>query len=325
MLRTRAFLDSGHLQLVILGLVLIALCLGLAATKPVFLGSSNVVAILQTMAVLCIASIGQTIAILSGGFDLSVGGVIPLAGVVYAMTSNAVPDATGVVIGITCALAAGALVGVLNGAFITRLRINPLITTLGTLSVAGGAAFVISRGDTVILDNPNATFLARRIWGVLSADVVLLIMVVIVASLVLHYTIAGHIVYAIGGSRTASERAGLRVARSTILIYVSSAMLASVAGIVAASQLYAASPSSYSDAALSTITAVILGGAALTGGKGTIVGTVLGSLLLGVIANGLNLLQINSYYQTIITGIVLLVAVGLTRARQILARSTEIA
>ncbi|MEV7605996.1 ABC transporter permease [Paenarthrobacter sp. NPDC089322] len=307
----------------ILVAVLVLLCAVLALTSNRFLSTGNVVAIFQAMAVLCIASIGQTLAIITGGFDLSIGGVLPLAGIVFATTVNTVPGPVGVVVAIFAALAIGAAVGLVNGFFITKLKVNPLITTLGTLSVAGGAAFLFNNGVTTIVSSPAAKGLTGPVFGRLTWDVVMFIGLALLTTLILHYTIWGRIMYALGGSREAVRRAGIRADRATTSIYIASGCFAAFAGVIAASQLQAASPTSYSNAPLSTITAVILGGAALYGGRGTILGTVLGSLLLGVIANGLNLLQINTFYQTIITGAVLLLAVGLTKIRDSFSRNNE--
>lgn len=319
----RHFTEGSTLQMTILVTVLVVLGAALSFASPNFLTTVNIVAIFQTMAVLCIVSIGQTVAILSGGFDLSVGGVVPLAGIVYALVSNAASGPAGVIAGIATALATGAFFGAMNGVFITKLRINAMITTLGTLSVAGGAAYVVGQGQTIVTANPDATVFSEPALGRVSWDVLTLVALVIIGSLMLHYTISGRVVYALGGSRVAARRAGIRVNGATIGVYIVSAGLAAFAGVIATSQLDAASPSAYTNSALSSITAVILGGAALTGGRGTIIGTVVGSLLLGVIGNGLNLLQINTFYQTIITGCVLLIAVGFTRLKDVFARTAD--
>ncbi|WP_113699737.1 ABC transporter permease [Nonomuraea lactucae] len=295
----------------------------LTAAADDFLSMSNIITILQTIAVIGIASIGQSFAIFSGGFDLSVGGILPLTGVLFAVIANQGSGPGGLLTALIAALAVGGGVGLANGLIITKGRINPLITTLGTLSVCGGAAFLFNNGITTPIEDVAASVLAAPALGRLTWDVVIYLMIVVIASLVLGVTVLGRRIYALGGSREAARRAGIDVDRLTISVYVLSGVFAALAGVVAASQLQAGSPSSYSTIPLQTITAVILGGASLYGGYGAIHGTFLGVLLIGVIANGLNLLQINTFYQQIITGLVLLIAVGLTRARATLMRAAH--
>lgn len=321
--RIRGLANQDVVHILVITLVLVAVSLYLTVATDRFLTTPNLVAILQTMAVLCIASIGQTLVLLIGGFDLSVGGVIPLAGVVYAVVANSTDGAGGVLRGVAAACAVGVAFGLLNGVLVTKLQINPLITTLATMSLAGGAAFLFNDGITTVLMNPDATVFSASITEVVSWDVVIVIAVALGAAFVLHMTVAGRIVYALGGNAEAVRRSGIRADRAMISVYVASGLLAAVAGVVATSQLSAASPDAYSDAALTTVTAVVLGGTALTGGRGLVLGTVIGSLLLGVIANGLNLLQVDTFYQTIVTGVVLLLAVVLTKLRDVFSSSAS--
>lgn len=294
----------------------------LATATDDFLSASNTITILQTVAVIGIASLGQSFAIFSGGFDLSVGGVLPLTSVLFAVAVNAGPPG-GVIGALAVTLAVGAFVGLVNGLIITKGRINPLITTLGTLSICGGAAFLFNNGITTPIDDAASAVLADPALGRLTWDVVTYLAIAGIASLVLGTTLFGQRVYAIGGSREAARRTGINVDRHTVLVYVLSGTFAALAGVIAASQLQAGSPSSYTTIPLQTITAVILGGASLYGGYGAVHGTFLGVLLIGVIANGLNLLAINTFYQQIITGLVLLLAVGLTSVRATLVRTVH--
>jgi ribose/xylose/arabinose/galactoside ABC-type transport system permease subunit len=317
--RVRLSDDTLHTTILSAGVIIIGVVLALAS--PHFMTAPNVIVILQTMSVLAIASIGQTLVIVSGGFDLSIGGVLPLSGVIFATVANVVPGTMSTLVAVVAALAVGVVFGLLNGFFITKLRINPLITTLGSFSIAGGAAYLVNAGQITVLAKSESSILAGPAFGYITWDVVIFVGLAILASLVLHMTIWGRRIYALGGNREAVRRAGVKTDRATIWIYVWCSALAALAGVVATSQLQAGSASTDVNAALSTVTAVILGGATLTGGVGTIHGTILGSLLLGVIANGLNLLQIDSFYQTVLTGVILLLAVGTTRLRESLFRT----
>jgi ribose transport system permease protein len=313
--RRRALREMG-IQAFGIGVFYVLVFIFFAIQADHFLEYSNFTAILAAVAVLGIVSIGQAVAIISGGFDLSVSGILPLGAVAYASFVNdgmSYPVATLVVIAI------GAAVGLVNGFIVARLRINPLITTLGTLSVAGGLAFTITNGVTISFDNPAAgvwgdTAFSGVQWGVIGFAVLAVAGIVL-----LRYTVYGRSLYALGGNSEASRLAGIRVDLVTCSVYVISGACAAFAGIVTASQLLAGSASVGMDANLRSITAVILGGAALTGGVGGISGTLLGVLLLGTIANGMALMQVQTFYQQVATGCVLLIAVGFGRLRSVLA------
>lgn len=281
-----------------------------------FLTYQNAITILSTVAVIGIVSIGQTFAIVSGGFDLSVSGTIPLVAIVYAMLVN---DGVSFVLAILLAMALGASIGLFNGLTIVGVGINPLIMTLGTLSITGGAAFAISNGLTVgflnIADGRLADNYVRDIPG----PIFLMLGLVLIAGFVLRFTVFGRAVYSVGGNREASWLAGIRVDLVVVSVYVISALTASFAGIILASQLLAGSGTLGANAALVSITAVILGGGALSGGEGGIFGTMIGVLVLGALANGLALMQVSSFYQQIVTGVVLLTAVSFGQLRSRIA------
>jgi ribose transport system permease protein len=283
---------------------------------PFFLTYSNALNILTNVSVIGIVALGQALAIISGGFDLSVSGTLPLGAVIFALSSNA---GFGVVEAMLLAIAVGAFVGLVNGLIVTKLQINPLITTLGTMSIGVGLAFTLSSGITIPFTDLDAGVLADKTVGGLSYYLVAFVLLSLLAFAVLRFTVFGRMLYAIGGNREASRLAGMRVDLVTITVYVQCGSLASFAGVVVASQLLAGSATVGTDAALSSIAAVILGGASLTGGIGGIPGTLIGVLVLGTIANGMVLLQVPAFYQQIATGAILLVGVGFARLRGILS------
>jgi ribose transport system permease protein len=277
-----------------------------------FLTYSNFAAILAAVAVLGIVSIGQVITIISGGFDLSVSGTLPLGAVAYAELVN---HGINFILATLLVILIGCVVGLVNGFLVARLGINPMITTLGTLSIAGGLAYTITNGLTLPFTNMAAGFWGNNAFASVQWGVVALVVLAVIGFVVLRFTVYGRSLYALGGNREASRLAGISVIRLTGSVYVICGACAALAGVVTASQLLAGSPTVGVTVNLSSITAVILGGAALTGGVGGVPGTMLGVLLLGTISDGMALMQVQTFYQEIATGAVLLVAVGFSRLR----------
>jgi len=314
-LRRRTLREVG-IQAFGVGVFYVLVLIFFSIEAPHFLQYSNFALILADVAVIGIVSIGQAIAIISGGFDLSVSGTLPLGSVAYADLVN---HGVNYPLAVFIVILIGAGVGVVNGFIVARLGINPLITTLGTLSIAGGLAYTITNGVTIPFTYPSAGVWGNPAFERVQWGVVALVVLAVAGTLVLRYTVYGRSLYAIGGNKEASRLAGMRVNLLTASVYIVSGGCAAFAGVVIASQLLAGSASVGSDSNLLSITAVILGGAALTGGVGGIPGTMLGVLLLGTIANGMALMQVQTFYQQIATGCVLLVAVGFGRLRSYLA------
>jgi ribose transport system permease protein len=316
----------GALRLVespvgLLAVFVIVLCVVFSLMKSgTFDTEANAVTILSASAVIGLISIGQAYVLISGGFDLSVAGVAPLAGVVFVLFSN---DNIATPVNIVLVVGIGALVGVVNGAIITWAGINPLITTLGMLSVTGGLAYTVSSGVTVALNNTGAAFLNNLLPANIPVFVVVTIVAVVLGALLLRFTTFGRRIYAMGANREAAWLAGIRVDGLTIAVYAICGALAAFAGIVVASELLAGSGTVESSAGLDSVAAVVLGGAALTGGEGSVEGAMLGVLVIGIIGNGLQLLNINAFYQQIATGVILLLAVGVQRLQRVVRRSSE--
>lgn len=298
-----------------LSLVFFIVALGLffGVTTRGFFSVSNALIILSSCAVIGIVSLGQTAAIVTGGFDLSISGLIPLGAIIFATSLN---GGLGFFAALGLVLVGGLVFGVVNGLLITRLKINPLITTLGTLSIAVGVAQLIADGITVPFDDPTINILAARSIGGVANGVWFLLVLAVLFGLMLKYTTFGRSLYAIGGNSEASWLAGIRVERAVTSVYVLSGMLAAFAGAMLASQLLAGTTNLGTSAALTAVTAVVLGGGALSGGSGSVVGTMLGVLILGMFQNGLTIKQVDPFWQQIATGAVLLIAVGISQIRQ---------
>jgi ribose/xylose/arabinose/galactoside ABC-type transport system permease subunit len=308
---------AGRVLIQVLGLFAfyVAIVVFFSLRSEQFLTASNAINILSNVSVIGIVSIGQALTLISGGFDLSVSGTVPLGAVVFTKFIN---SGTPIVAAMIATILIGASVGVVNGVLITRVGINPLIATLGTMSITQGMAQTLTGGLTESFHNLDAGILAESSFGTVPNHIWVLLIVSVIAFLVLRFTVFGRSIYTIGGNREAARLAGLRVDLITISVYVICAALASLAGIIVASQLLAGSATLGTASALTSIAAVVLGGASLAGGKGGIGGTLIGVLILGTLANGLALLAVPAFYQQIATGVVLLLAVGLGRLRSFL-------
>ena len=296
-----------------LGLLLIyaLLVLVLWRLSPYFLSLGNFLNILVAVSTIGIIAVAMTMVIVSGGIDLSVGSVVALSGVAVAQLSHQMPIGAAVVV----ALGIGLAVGAFNGLAITRAGINPLIATLGSLSIARGLSFVFSGGLTQSIDSVPFSFLGRGFVLGVPFQVLVMAALFALAAWVMKSTVWGRSVYAVGGNALASRLSGLPVSGLQMSVYVLSGLSAALGGVFLASQLGAGAPAAAQGIELSVIAAVILGGTSLSGGKGTISGTLLGVLILGTLNNGLTLLNVSSYYQEVARGTVLLLAVGLDQLR----------
>jgi ribose/xylose/arabinose/galactoside ABC-type transport system permease subunit len=271
-----------------------------------FAESRTATNIISLACVLLIVSLGQLLVVVSGGFDLSVGGVVPLSAVIFSSLAH---NGHGGWMSAFGAVAAGALVGLINAFLVGAVRIGPLIATLATLSIAGGSAFLVAKGNTVSLP-AKAGWLGERAVGGLAYYVFATIALIAIGTVLLRWTIFGRRLYMIGGNAEAARLAGVRVLPVLCGAYVLSGMLAAFAGIVVASQLLAAAGNIGAEYTLPSVAAVVLGGASLQGGRGSVIGTAVGVLLLGTIDQALTMLQVASYYQQVVTGVVLLAAVS---------------
>ncbi len=284
-----------------------------SARSPYFFDADNFNNIGRAMTIVGIAAIGQTVVIVAGGFDLSVGSIMAATGILSAYLINHGADFG---IAIAAALGLGVVIGFMNGAIVAYLRINPLIATLATLSIVRGLAFVITSGQAEVVS--NETYLSIGTGDVLGIPTVVVLMVglFLAVGFILPRTRFGRYAYAIGSNARASRLSGIRVPRWQIAFYGLSGVLAAVAGCVTVSRTGTAEPSANMTAELEVITAVILGGASLAGGRGRLFGTFLGLAVLAVLANGLILLGVPSYWQLVVKGAVLLIAVSWDELRR---------
>ncbi len=299
-------------------LALIVMIALLSAASPYFFTVENLFNIFRQSSVNALLALGQLLVIITAGIDLSVGSILALCTVVAAKCLKAgLPVATSLVI----ALGTGAFVGWVNGILLTKLKLpHPFISTLGTMNVARGLALIIS-GGFPISDLPESF----RVWGAESLGFVPVpVLVVVLIYLGFHFflsqTVAGRDIYAIGGNKQAAFYSGIPVNKRLVLVYLLSGLLAGVAAIILAGRMNSGFPLAGTGAELDAIAAVIIGGASFFGGVGNVWGTLVGALIMGVLRNGLNLLDVSTYWQTVVIGAIIVWAVWIDVLRQRFAK-----
>lgn len=275
--------------------------------EPKFLTPGNLAAIARQTAVITIMAMGMTMVMVSGGIDLSVGSIVGLSGVLGAMSmTHGMPALAGFLV----CLLAGAAAGLLNGAATTTLKIPAFIVTLGAMGIYRGLALYISEGNAVVGLPESAGYLAEmNFFGF----VPLLLLIVLVIAVVVHFLLSstqlGRYCYAMGSNLEAARYAGISVSRYQILYYIILGALSGLAGAIDTSRTVTGQPNAGEGYELNVIAAVVIGGGSLSGGQGSVIGTIIGSLIMGVLANGGNLLQISPFIQRIVIGSVIVLAV----------------
>jgi ribose transport system permease protein len=291
-------------------IALIGLSTFLSFASPYFLTADNALGVARAFSLTAIAAIGQTMVIITGGIDLSVGSVLALSGLSTGMLL-----ATGwpLVPSIIAGLLVGMIFGACNGLLITRVGLPPFIATLGMLSIGRGLVYILTKGYPVTVPRGEDLLLqvGQGYVGIVPVPVIIMLVITIVATLFLSKTTLGRYVYAVGGNEEAARLAGIDVGRVKMFVYTVSGLLAAVSGIILLSRLVSAQPSAGLGFELPVIAAAIIGGTSLVGGEGTVLGAVLGAAIIGVLENGMVLLGVNTYAQQAVTGAVILVAVGL--------------
>jgi ribose/xylose/arabinose/galactoside ABC-type transport system permease subunit len=285
-----------------------------------FLTRGNITNVLRQIAQNAIDAVGQTFVIITAGIDLSIGSLLALCAVVMARVVNAsgLGGPAAVILALVVGLAVGGAAGAINAIPVVRLNLPPFITTLAMMLVARGLAFTIASGQPIPLANHAAfdPIGTSYLFGVVPVPVIVMAIVVVVFGVILAKTRFGRYVYALGGNEEAARLAGIRVQRTKLLVYVISGACAALAGFLEMSRFGAGSPQSGTGYELQAIAAVVVGGTSLAGGRGSIVGTFLGALFIGVLNNVMNLANVESYTQQIVLGAVILLAVVLDELRK---------
>lgn len=289
--------------------VLIIVSLAISLFSPYFLSINNLMGVSRSISITAIMAIGMTMVVITGGIDLSVGSVMGLSSLMTAlMFQSGFPAYLAVSVG----LLVGVVVGLINGILITKINLPPFIATLGTLSIGRGAIYMITKGFPITPKIPDGySFIGQGYLGFIPVPVILMIVLMIIFSIIMTRTRFGRHVYAIGGNETAARLSGVKTNLTKILVYLLSGIISAIAGIILFARLSSAEPASGFGAELEVIAAAAIGGASLAGGYGSIIGAIIGAGLIGVISNGIVLLNINTYAQQAITGVVILIAVSI--------------
>ncbi len=308
----RAALDwllHSPLALPLVGLIVVSVLMGFASDN--FFTISNLLNVLRQVSVVGILAVGMTFVILTGGIDLSVGAVMALAGTMAAglMVNMGLPGG----VGLLAALAVGLGLGVFNGFMVAWGKMPSIIVTLATMGIARGLGLIYSGGYPISgLPGWVSWFGVGRI-GIIPVPVIIMLIIYLVAWLVLQRTPFGRHVYAICGNETAARLSGVRTRLVKLAVYAISGLTASLAAIVLTGRLMSGQPNACVGFELDAIAAVVLGGTAIAGGRGLILGTLIGAVLLGILNNGLNLVGINPYMQDVIKGLIILLAIYIGR------------
>lgn len=298
-----------NLGIIVAFLVLCVFLSVFPKTSGSFFTRQNIFNVFRQISTNLFLACGMTMVIILGGIDLSVGSIIALSGCISAgcVARYNLPLPIALLMG----LLVGLLVGMFNGAVISKTTIPAFIVTLATMNIAKGLAYVYTGGSPVRVVTKEWQFLGAGYVGIFPTPVVILVIVLIITAIIMNKTKMGRHMYAVGGNQQAAEFSGIKVEKVKFFVHAFSGLMAGLAGIVLASRMYSGQPTAGDGAEMDAIAAVVVGGTSMAGGSGKIGGTIIGGLIIGVLNNGLNLLNVNSFWQYVVKGVVILLAVFL--------------
>jgi ribose transport system permease protein len=285
--------------------VFVGICILLSVLTPVFLSVNNIINVIRQVSINGILAAGMTMVIISGGIDLSVGSVAAICGAIVAGTQLKLGLAPAMLLSV----ATGALLGLINGLVITKGKVAPFVATLGMTTVARGLTLIYTGGRPIYNLTDAFRVLGAGYVGPIPVPVLILALVIAVVHFVMSSTVFGREVYALGGNEEAARYSGINVERRRMLVYISMGLLSAVTGIVLTSRLGSADPTAGVGFETDAIAAVVIGGTSMSGGEGSVIGSLIGALIIGVMNNGLNLLNVSPYYQQIFKGLIVVLAV----------------
>ncbi|HHW47685.1 MAG TPA: ABC transporter permease [Clostridiaceae bacterium] len=295
-------------------IILFVMCAIMYIISPPFRSIDNILSVTRAFSYIAIMAIGECIVIITAGVDLSVGSTFGLAGVITALCMSIynIPVLPSILVG----LVVGALIGLLNGILIIKPKLPPFIATLGTLSMARGLAYIITQGYPITKVPIEFLYLGQGYLLSIPVPVWCMFLLAVIFSVFLNKTVLGRRIYALGGNEVATRISGINTDRIKLIVYTLCGVLAAFSGIITASKLGLGQPTAGNGYELDAVAAVIIGGASLSGGQGTILGTILGAAIMGVLRNALVLLSVNAYWQQFIIGFVILFAVTADQLRK---------
>ncbi|MCJ7687929.1 MAG: ribose ABC transporter permease [Clostridiaceae bacterium] len=289
---------------------LLILCIGISIITPRFFSLGNITNVLTQVSVNAIIAIGMTFVILTGGIDLSVGSILAVSAAVAA----SIMKSTGnIYLSIIAALAIGSVIGLINGVLISKGKIQAFIVTLATMTIFRGVTYVFTNGTPISGLGQKFSGIGNKAILGLPIPVVIMVVVFGIAFYILSQTRYGRYLYALGGNEDSARLSGINTDKVKTLVYVIGGATAALSGIIVASRIGSASPNAGVGFELDAIAAVVVGGTSLSGGEGSVGGTIIGALIIGVLSNGLNLVNVSPFYQAIVKGLVILLAVMIKR------------
>ncbi|CAG5070526.1 Ribose import permease protein RbsC [Dyadobacter sp. CECT 9623] len=290
-------------------LAFLILCIVLAFSTPRFFTVSNLLIIGTQVSINALLAFGVTFVIITGGIDLSLGSMVAVTGVVAATFAH--PDTYPLAVPLLAGLGAGLLFGAFNGLVITKSKVPPFIVTLGTMTIGRGLALILSKGRPISNLSDSFNFIGGgNIFGI-PFPIIILIVAFIVCAVILNKTVLGRYMYAVGGNEPAARASGIRVGNVKMWVYTICGILSAMGGILLTARITTGQPNAGAGFELDAIAAAIIGGTSTSGGTGTMTGTLIGALLIGVISNSLDLLNVTSYYQQVVMGVIIIGAVVL--------------
>ncbi len=299
-------------------IALLVICIALSFLSDVFLTQKNIMNVLRQMSTNLYLACGMTMVIILGGIDLSVGSIIAFSGVVTVglIARNGMPLAAAVLAGVLIGVAVGAF----NGIVIAKTTIPPFIVTLATMNIARGAAYIYTGGQPIRVMSDEFNFIGSGYVGDVPTPVIYLALIVFASFLIMNQTKFGRHIYAVGGNTQAAKFSGINTARVKFYVHTFSGLMAGITGVVLASRMFSGQPTSGDGAEMDAIAAVVLGGTSMSGGSGKIGGTVIGGFVIAVLNNGLNLMNVNSFWQYVVKGAVILIAVYVDYIKKLRSR-----
>jgi len=288
---------------------LFGLCLILGIFTDTFLSSYNIGVVIRQVSFIALVALGQTLVLLTAGIDLSVGSIAGLSGILVSLFMSSDFFGMAAIIAVPLAMVCGLLMGLVNGLLIGKLRLNAFIVTLAFGEVWGGMILVITKGYPILKLPEGFTYLGQGMIGKIPMPVIIMLIIFAFMHYVLTKTPFGRNIYATGGNLTASTLAGIKVDKEICSVYMLSGLFSSIAGILMTSRMGAGQPTIGSSWVMPSVTAAIIGGTSMAGGEGTLIGTLIGAVFMGIISNGIVLLGISSYWERVITGLVVILAI----------------
>ena len=298
--------------------VMLIIGIGLSFMTPNFLTGNNIISVLRQISNNIFLALGMTMVIILGGIDLSVGSIVAMTGTLTVgfIVTNGVPMGAAILIG----LGLGTLVGFFNGFIVTTFKVPAFIVTLSTMNIAKGIAYIYSGGQSTRITNDAYAMIGTGyLFGLVPLPVVYMIVLIIVFVFLLNKTKLGTYIYAVGGNRESARLSGVPIKKVEIMVFTLTGLLAAFAGLVLSSRMYSGQPSAGDGYEMDAIAACVLGGVSMSGGVGHVSGTVIGAIVIGIISNGLNLMGVSSFWQLVVKGIIIMVAVIIDSQKEMIS------